>query len=623
MRQIAVEDFCKIFLLGPPFLRGDGNFLAFRGGRALLDSDSYEYRIWGAPIGSEPVPLTRGPKDWNPSWEPGGERFIFIRKEEKNSLILWTPSEEYKVLQWENGIEEVEWVSGKVAAAIMREGKRDDVRTIRSIPFWENGEGWTYWFTRRLYGIDLMTGESWPISAEGLEVLDFKASPDGRRIAFLALKDKGKPLNVSLFISDLHGDAYELGDGSWYLSKVSWKGDSRLGVVGHDKRRGLATNRHLYETPIDSWDPVDQIKVDRSVGNSLNSDVRGGMNLRPIWHEGSWYAVIHDGKSAPLFRLRDGNLEVVGRSDISVEGFDIKNGRIVLTAMSFDRPSEIYVVDNEMRRLTGMNDGYLSRVKLKRAEEFVIKASDGVDVECLFLAPDGAPPYPTILYVHGGPATSFGNAFMHELHFLNQNGYALLLVNFRGSEGYGEDFRDIRERYGERDFLDLMEALDEAIRRGYADPNKLAVMGGSYGGFMTNWIIGHSDKFKAAVTMRGICNWISDYGTTDIGFYFNPDQIGGTPWDNFSKYWEKSPLAYVSNVRTPTLILHSDEDYRCWLDQALQLFTALKVLGVETELVIFPGENHDLSRSGKPKHRIERLKRILDWLDRHLKSGEK
>lgn len=455
-----------------------------------------------------------------------------------------------------------------------------------------------------------------------MEVIDFKASPEGSRVAFLALKDKQKPLNVSLFVSDLEGEAYELGDGSWYLTRVCWRSESRLGVVGHDRRRGLVTNSHLFETPIESWDPVDQLSCDRSIGNSLNSDVRGGINLRPVWYDGWWYGVLHDRKQAPLFRFKEGRAERVGPQEVSVEGFDVREGRIVVTAMSFDRPAELYLIEgSEMRALSGMNEGFVSRVELRGPEGFSFRASDGVEVECLYLAPEGDAPYPTILYVHGGPATAFGEAFMHELHFLRQRGYGLLLVNFRGSEGYGEDFRDIRGHYGERDYLDLMEALEEAVKRGYADPERLAVMGGSYGGFVTNWIIGRTDRFKAAVTMRGICNWISDYGTTDIGFFFNPDQIGGHPWDNFIGYWEKSPLAHVKNVRTPTLILHSDEDYRCWLDQALQLFTALRVLGVETELVVFPKENHDLSRSGRPKHRVERLSKIADWLDKHLKEA--
>ncbi|RDD53483.1 MAG: S9 family peptidase [Candidatus Korarchaeota archaeon NZ13-K] len=624
MRPTDLDDFSKIVLIGPPFLRWDGDLVAFRTGRALLEEDSYDHRIWGLRPGEEPLPLTRGPRDGNPSWEPGGRRLVFVRKgNDGDSLILWTTAEEYPVLHWEAGIEDVEWASGSIALAVLREGRReDDVKTIRTIPFWENGEGWTYWFTRRLHAIDLMTGEHWPLSQQGLEVMDFKVSPDGRRVAFLALRDRQRPLNVSLFVSDMEGEAQELGDGSWYLRRVCWRSESRLGVVGHDLRRGLATNSHLFETPVDRWDPVDQLEWDRSIGNSLNSDVRGGMNMRPAWHEGWWYAVIQDGTQAPLFRFREGEVERVSPSGISVEGFDIRGGRIVLTAMRFDRPAEIYLVEGcELRALTRMNEGFASRVSLRRPEMFSFRASDGVEIECLYLAPDGDPPHPTVLYVHGGPATAFGEAFMHELHFLRQRGYGILLVNFRGSEGYGEEFRDIRGRYGERDYLDLMEALDEALRRGYADPERLAVMGGSYGGFMTNWIVGHTDRFKAAVTMRGICNWISDYGTTDIGFFFNPDQIGGHPWENFMEYWERSPLAHVKNVKTPTLIIHSDEDYRCWLDQALQFFTALRVLGVEAELVIFPKENHDLSRSGKPKHRIERLRRIAEWLDRHLREA--
>jgi len=144
------------------------------------------------------------------------------------------------------------------------------------------------------------------------------------------------------------------------------------------------------------------------------------------------------------------------------------------------------------------------------------------------------------------------------------------------------------------------------------------VMGGSYGGFMTNWIISHTDFFRAAVSMRGISNWISMYGTTDIGWYFVEDQLCCTPWRNSSLCWDKSPLKYMDKASTPTLIIHSNEDYRCWLDQALQLYTALKLHGVETKLAIFPGENHDLSRSGRPRHRMKRLQLILDWLDRYI-----
>ena len=164
-----------------------------------------------------------------------------------------------------------------------------------------------------------------------------------------------------------------------------------------------------------------------------------------------------------------------------------------------------------------------------------------------------------------------------------------------------------------------MEAVDHVLDRyGFIDGERIGVTGGSYGGFMTNWIVTHTKRFKAAATQRSICNWISFYGTTDIGWWFIRDQIGGDPWISVDQLWDKSPLKYVENVETPLLILHSDEDYRCWLDQALQMFTALKVLGKEAELAIFPRENHDLSRRGKPKHRLARLEKLLGWFKRYL-----
>ncbi len=629
-RSLLLDDFSHLVLMGPPKARHDGRMVAFRSGRALMSDNSYDYRIWGYDTEEEKaVPLTGGPRDGNPSWEPGGNRFLFVRgSDDGDELLVWNGPEypEYRVLKHENSIERAEWAFKDVGVALFVEGKKEeDVRTIREIPFWWNGKGWTYWSVSRLRGIDLNTGETWPISPPELHVRDFMPSPDGRSVAFLALKDRSRQLDVSLFISDVYGeDVREVGPGNWYLTHVSWRGDGRaLALVGHDKRRGLVTNKHLYETPLDEWDPVDLSPMDRSLGNSLNSDVRGGMDTRPKWADGKWYFLVHEGTAVHLYGS-DGDPTPVISGPLSIEGFDILRGRVFLTVMRVNEPAELYEASlaagmGSLRKLTGFNEGFTSRAKLVSPEEFRFTASDGAEVEGFLYRPDGDPPYPTVLYVHGGPATAFGHAFMHELHLLRDRGYAVLAVNPRGSEGYGEDFRDIRGRYGERDYQDLMEAVDEAISRGIADPDRLAVMGGSYGGFMTNWIIGHTTKFRAAVTMRGISNWISEYGTTDIGFFFNPDQIGGHPWENFRTYWEKSPLAHVTNVRTPTLIIHSLNDYRCWLDQALQLFTALKVLGVETELVLFPEEDHDLSRKGKPKHRVERLERILRWLDDHLR----
>jgi dipeptidyl aminopeptidase/acylaminoacyl peptidase len=195
----------------------------------------------------------------------------------------------------------------------------------------------------------------------------------------------------------------------------------------------------------------------------------------------------------------------------------------------------------------------------------------------------------------------------------------VIFTNPRGSSAYGEDFAaTILTDYGNRDYEDIMEAVDHVLSLGFIDSKRLGVTGGSYGGYMTNWIVGHTDRFKAAITDRSISNWISFYGTSDIGYYFAVEEIGGEPWRNLAHHWDKSPIKYVEKIKTPLLLINSEEDYRCPIEQAEQLFVALKALRRETVLVRFPGENHELSRSGKPKHRIERLNHMIGWFKTHL-----
>jgi len=296
-------------------------------------------------------------------------------------------------------------------------------------------------------------------------------------------------------------------------------------------------------------------------------------------------------------------------------------------------PPEIYIYERgSIVKLTDYNDYLLSKRKLSRPEKFSVQVSDGEKVEGWILKPvdfKEGERYPAVLEIHGGPMTTYGYGFMHEFHVLSSEGFVVIYTNPRGSSGYSEEFKDIREKYGDRDYKDIMEALDYVLEKyNFIDENRLGVTGGSYGGFMTNWIITQTDKFKAAVTQRSISNWISFYGTTDIGFHFGPDQMAGRFdahfWLNeetYSKYWEKSPIKHIKNAKTPLLIIHSEQDYRCWLDQALQIYTALKVRGVETRMIIFPKENHDLSRSGKPKHRAKRLEEIVNWFKKHLIEG--
>ena len=232
-----------------------------------------------------------------------------------------------------------------------------------------------------------------------------------------------------------------------------------------------------------------------------------------------------------------------------------------------------------------------------------------------------------MLDVHGGPRAVYGETFFHEMQVWVSRGFVVFFTNIKGSDGRGDAFADIRGDYGGTDFQNLMDFTD-AVLKAYPniDKKRLCETGGSYGGFMTNWIIGHTDRFCCAASQRSIANWISMSFISDIGPYFGPDQCGGKGLfgdENTKALWDHSPLKYAKQVKTPTLFIHSEEDYRCPLPEGMQMMQALAVNGVETRMVIFKGENHELSRSGKPQHRVRRLKEITEWFEKHTGSKAK
>lgn len=250
--------------------------------------------------------------------------------------------------------------------------------------------------------------------------------------------------------------------------------------------------------------------------------------------------------------------------------------------------------------------------------------TDGVDIDGFVMKPVGYEPgkrYPGILHIHGGPKMVFGPGFHHEMQLWAASGFFVCYCNPRGSCGKGNAFADLQGKYGEVDFRDLMEFTDEVLRRyPEIDADRMGVAGGSYGGFMTNWVIGHTDHFRCAVSQRSIANYVGDYLLSDIGYYYVPDQQLGTIWEHPENLWKASPLTYAYRVKTPTLFIHADKDYRCTLANGLEMFAALKLHGVESKLCMFYGENHGLSREGKPSNRISRLSEILHWMEGHLKE---
>lgn len=307
---------------------------------------------------------------------------------------------------------------------------------------------------------------------------------------------------------------------------------------------------------------------------------------------------------------------------------DSKKNKIAFVRSDASSLQEVYemnLMDRSIKQITSINKEVLKEKYIAKPNVIRYK-SEGLDLKGWVLLPQNfnkKKKYPAVLDVHGGPRGIYSNMFFHEMQVWVSKGYVVFFTNIKGSDGRDDDFADIRGDYGGTDFRNLMDFTDAVLKKyPNIDTKKICETGGSYGGFMTNWIIGHTNRFCCAASQRSISNWISFSFISDIGLYFGPDQCGSEGLyeeENFAKLWAHSPLKYAKNVKTPTLFIHSDEDYRCPLPEGMQMMQALAFKGVETRMCIFHGENHELSRSGKPLHRIKRLTEITNWFDKHTK----
>ncbi|WP_449462508.1 S9 family peptidase [Tardisphaera miroshnichenkoae] len=592
------------------------------------EKEEYKGNIWLSD-GERVWQLTRGDRDFHPVWSPDGRQLAFLsrremKQEERGARLMVIDSQGGEAREIARGeIASLKWSpSGDRIYFLMPVGKpEDDVKVIQRVPIWFNERGYTYYKRTHLFSVSIAGGEPTQLTSGDYDVTSFDVGSDGQ-IAISVKPDDLKPYESELRI---------LKDGTWTslgpklsISYVKW-GRGGLLVVGNDLHRGTVTHDHVLSISLDGTVKDLMEGSDLEVGNSLNSDMRGSSPESKVELFGPDVVFIASERGrANLFALSaDGSIRRITDSDWSVDSFSAKDDLISFTAMTDYRPAELYMLRNGApKKVTAFNDELLSQINIVRPEHFTFRASDGQLIDGWKLASKAEGKRPTVLAIHGGPKTMYGYAFMFEFQLLAQD-HVVIYTNPRGSSGYSEEFADIRGHYGERDYQDIMEGLESALSSTpEADPERVGVEGGSYGGFMVNWIITHTDRFKAAVSERSISNWLHFFGTSDIGFYFANDHVGGSlsadPWSNRDLFYEKSPLAHVDAVKTPVMIIHSLEDYRCYVGEALQLYTSLIYKGKEAKLVLFPGENHELSRSGKPDHRVQRLKLIKQWFDDKL-----
>lgn len=667
MENLKLDDFTKYKFLSRLNLSPKGNFACFAVHEPNVEENKYDSNLWLYDLESNKhYKLTSFNREANYTWLESGEHIMFSSVRDNKDKEKLEAGESFTQFYKINihGGEAEKFFKVPMAVGAIREISEDkfiftaeynpmnkdleglsdeekskelkrrkeekDYEVIDEIPFWSNGGGFTNKKRNRLYINDISTNSHEAITEELMSVGYFNLNSDKSKVIFIgeSFKDKA-PVHNNIYIYDIKHKTLEtmLSDHSFSVAYADFMDEDTIIFMGSDmKTYGINENSKFYKINIKTKEVVCITPdFEKSTWNSVGSDCRYGGGT-PVKVEGKYlYFITTEEHSSYINRIDiKGNIEKLTEAKGSVDSYTVKGDTILFIGLRDLKLQEIYrLKDKKEKQLTDFNGWVNKERKLGNLEALTVETAPGVMIDGWVIKPvdfDKNKKYPAILDIHGGPKTVYGEVFYHEMQYWANEGYFVFFCNPRGSDGRDNEFADIRGKYGTIDYEDIMKFTDEVLKK-YTniDESRVGVTGGSYGGFMTNWIIGHTDRFKAAASQRSISNWISKFGTTDIGYYFVDDQQGGTPWNNPDKLWWHSPLRYADKAKTPTLFIHSDEDYRCWIAEAFQMFTALKYHGVESKLCMFRGENHELSRSGKPKHRIRRLEEITNWFNHYLK----
>lgn len=654
-RNLVVEDLVRINSIEDPRFSPDGQWIAFVRVQIDREKNVYLRNIWlAAADGSRLFPLTRSGKDTQPRWAPDGRQIAFSSSRADKQQIYVQAIDQggdpRKLTSAMNGANTPCWSPDGTQIAFLAsvsaddcayeddpenagkpgeedEKKKSDPRIIRTVPYRAgtafNTDKYAQIYVMRLVSEDAEPETPRRLTTSNAAYSEPAWSPDGQFLYTSRAEVPGadEPARQS------RGYKVRVTDGSHeQLTGPTHAADR---PVPSPDGRYLAFSRHRNENMALNYSLL--AVLDTHTG--LIRDVTAAPDLSPVlftWAGSTLYFSAQANGTVWVYRCdpATGDIAPAVQGEFRAERFDARaDGAIAFAAFNGETLCELYVQGaNELPvPLTRFNKAFINSTSFATFRRITWQPEAGVELEGWYLLPpdyDPAKKYPLVLDIHGGPHIMWSPHYEGEWvnwQSVASAGYIVFFANPRGSVGYGEAFQQaIGGKWGALAHADIMAGLEEFLKLDLVDTGRMVIMGGSYGGYMTAWIIARDHRFKAAMSERGVYNLVSFTGTTDIPSFI-PNEFGYELPQNPAFLWEHSPIAYAHQIRTPLLIIHSENDYRVHISEAEQLFALVKRAGLSVEFVRYPREGHELSRAGEPEHRIDRLNRIIAWFDRHVK----
>lgn len=677
-RLITETDLYAFQWLADPQISPDGTRIVYTHVKVNAKRDGYETALWVIPTaGGPPMQLTTGPRDSNPQWSPDGKWLAFLRAVEKDGrpqptqiyLLSMSGGEARPLTDIPRGASNPAWApDGKSIAFLCsaypselekkgeKPEEKSDVRVITRAVYRTNGGGYLD-PTRpaHIWTIDVPPPGSAPRAPKQLTHGEFAESDptwslDGAYLYFLSNRVKEpyyQPPDSDIYrvrVTDGAITAIASIDGPINSLAISPDG-KRLAFAGAVNRDATVRQRS-YSQPDLFVTNVEPGSMPRNLTASYDFDIaagvggdqappRGGGRSEPFWTPDGRFVMVHAAELGKVnlkrVSVESGEVISLTSGDHAIYAYSASEDakKIAVAISTPTNIGDLYLADaasGQLTRLTRVNESLFAQLQLTEPAMIWTTSFDGKKVQSWVQRPPDfqeSKKYPLILNIHGGPHAAYGYTFDHEFQWMAAKGYVVLYPNPRGSTSYGQEFGNIIQyHYPGDDYKDLMAAVDDLLARGWLEPSQLGVTGGSGGGVLTNWTIGHTDRFKAAVSQRSIADWRDFWYTADFAL-FTPSWFRAAPWEDEADFKFRSPITYIDRIKTPLMLIEGEADLRTPpAAGGEQMFRALKYKKIPTVMVQFPGETHELSRSGKPTHRVERLHHIVEWFEIYLKGKE-